>query len=184
MPRLQGNPICASSSRLTIGQFCGSQAGHEDHIPENSDSSVGCQPQSCSSSLFFEYNPASPVKCFCAAPIRVGYRLKSPGFSHFRPHIERFEKYLTEDLNLSHYQLYIDSYSWEVGPRLRMHLKFFPADSSSFNASEILRIKIMFTEWNIRNKDFFGPYEVLNFTLLGVYSNGKDFNINLHAIGA
>ncbi|CAA7392946.1 unnamed protein product [Spirodela intermedia] len=168
---LQGNPICENRSALTIVQFCGPQAKHQDYIHESSDSSVGCRPQSCPSADFFEYNPESPVRCFCAAPIRIGYRLKSPGFSHFTPHMDRFETYLTKDLNLFHYQLYIDSYSWEVGPRLRMQLKFFPADSSSFNISEILRIKTMFIEWNIRNKDFFGPYELLNFTLLGIYSN-------------
>ena len=165
--------MCENTSNSKLLQFCGPHFKYVEPRDLSSDNTSGCQPQSCPSTEFFEYNPSSPVPCFCAAPIRVGYRLKSPGFSHFSPHMDQFVMYLTKDLSLLHYQLYIGSYAWEVGPRLRMHLKFFPEASSSFNISEIIRIKIMFTEWKIRNKDFFGPYELLNFTLLGVYSNGK-----------
>ncbi|CAA6656969.1 unnamed protein product [Spirodela intermedia] len=168
---LQGNPICENRSALTIVQFCGPQAKHQDYIHEScSDSSAGCRP--CSSADFLN----------TILSLLIGYRLKSPGFSHFTPHMDRFETYLTKDLNLFHYQLYIDSYSWEAGPRLRMQLKFFPADSSSFNISEILRIKTMFIEWNIRNKDFFGPYELLNFTLLGIYSNALKSSIKIDGV--
>ncbi|MQL78392.1 hypothetical protein Taro_010807 [Colocasia esculenta] len=52
-----------------------------------------------------------------------------------------------------------------------MYVKFFPANKSTFNVSEILQIRDMFTGWNIRDSDIFGPYELLNFTLLGPYTD-------------
>ncbi|XP_078446925.1 putative LRR receptor-like serine/threonine-protein kinase At1g06840 isoform X2 [Wolffia australiana] len=168
---LGGNPLCENANNSKLLKFCGSHLRYLDRKNKTSENSGVCAPQSCPSADFFEYNPASPVRCFCAAPVRVGYRLKSPGFSNFVPHKDLFVTSLTRDLSLFRYQLYIASYSWEVGPRLRMNLIFFPGNSSSFNVSEILRIKVMFTEWKIRNSDFFGPYELLNFTLLGVYSD-------------
>ncbi|KAL5825899.1 hypothetical protein ACOSQ3_021962 [Xanthoceras sorbifolium] len=45
--------------------------------PSTNSSTPEC-PQ-CSSP--FEYSRTSPFPCFCAAPLRVGYHLKSPGFS-------------------------------------------------------------------------------------------------------
>jgi hypothetical protein len=56
-----------------------------------------------------------------------------------------------------------------------MYLKFFPVFGSNannsfiFNRSEVRRIRGMFTGWNIRDEDLFGPYELMNFTLLDVY---------------
>lgn len=85
---------------------------------------------------------------------------------------------MTSGLKLNLYQLDIDSFRWEKGPRLRMDLKFFPVyDNSSgnsyvFNASEVRRIRSMFTGWNIPDSDIFGPYELINFTLQGPYRDG------------
>ncbi|CAL5387000.1 unnamed protein product [Camellia sinensis] len=63
---------------------------------------------------------------------------------------------------------------WEKGPRLRIYLKLFPTvsngQSSTFNTSEILRIRGIFTSWEFPDTDLFGPYELLSFTLLGPYS--------------
>ncbi|PQQ09426.1 putative LRR receptor-like serine/threonine-protein kinase [Prunus yedoensis var. nudiflora] len=63
----------------------------------------------------------------------------------------------------------------EYRPRLRMHLKLFPMfinpHSNTFNFSEVHRIRGVLTSWELPLTDFFGPYELLNFTLLGPYSN-------------
>lgn len=69
------------------------------------------------------------------------------------------------------------TFHWEAGPRLRMNLKFFPLyvdqnSSHTFDETEVMRIKSMFTGWNIPDSDLFGPYELLNFNL-GFYLNGE-----------
>ncbi|RVX22861.1 putative LRR receptor-like serine/threonine-protein kinase [Vitis vinifera] len=86
-----------------------------------------------------------------------------------------FEYYLTSGLSLNLDQLKIDSVEWEKGPRLKMYFKLFPDDvnnSSEFNSSEVLRIRGMFTGWNIPDSDVFGPYELINFTLTDIYKDG------------
>ncbi|KAI5679821.1 hypothetical protein M9H77_01048 [Catharanthus roseus] len=164
---LQGNPICANSNLV---QFCGSPSAIVSHLVVSPNASQ-CLPQSCPHP--YEYAPASPVPCFCAVPLLVGYRLKSPGFSDFRPYIHQFEVYLSSGLNLYLYQLDIGSPVWEKGPRLRTYLRIFPSyvdtNSSLFNKSEVLRIQSMFTGWLIPDSKIFGPYELLNFTLLDPY---------------
>lgn len=182
MFRLQGNPVCKNANQSNVVQFCGSQNGGEDGegTPGNSTNSVvNCPVQSCPIDLSYEYYPESPVPCFCAAPIRVGYRLKSPSFSDFHPYESSFKGFLTSGLKLNLSQMSIDSFLWEAGPRLRMYLKFFPLyDNHSgivthiFNTSEILRIRRIFTDWSIVASDTFGPAELLNVTLLGPYLNG------------
>lgn len=138
-----------------------------------------CPIQACPVDDFYEYVPSSPVPCFCASPIIVEYRLKSPSFSYFLPYIQQFEEYLTSSLKLEIYQLSISSFVWEEGPRLRMQLKFFPvygaSHSHTLNASEVLRIRGIFTSWEFPQNDFFGPYELLDFKLLGPYSNSMYF---------
>jgi len=133
-----------------------------------------CPVQACPIDNFFEYVPASPLPCFCASPLKVGYRLKSPSFSYFDPYVLPFELYVTSSLNLNPYQLAIDSYFWEEGPRLRMHLNLFPPannmHSNTFNVSEVRRIRGIFTSWQFPGDGFFGPYELLNFTLVGPYA--------------
>ncbi|KDP21843.1 hypothetical protein JCGZ_00630 [Jatropha curcas] len=173
--RLGGNPICNNSNLPNIGQFCGSETETEDDGTESStNSTMTCPIQGCPTDYFFEYVPASPVRCFCASPLRIGYQLKSPSFSYFPPYIFQFEKYLSSALKLDLSQIYIDSYFWEEGPRLSMFLKLFPiwkdAHSNTFNSTEVQRIRHMFISWNFPRTDFFGPYELLNFTLLGPYS--------------
>uniref|UniRef100_A0A1D1XDA3 non-specific serine/threonine protein kinase n=1 Tax=Anthurium amnicola TaxID=1678845 RepID=A0A1D1XDA3_9ARAE len=166
---LRGNPLCGSSNQLNLTQFCGSSS--QEQAPGSQANSSSICGRSCPVTEGFEYVPAAPDPCTCAAPIRVGYRLKSPGFSDFLPYINPFDVYLTSGLHLNLYQLFVDSYMWEEGPRLRMYLKLFPNMNFTFNQSEILRIRDMFTGWNIPDSDVFGPYELLNFTLLKPYSN-------------
>lgn len=133
----------------------------------SSNSKFDCQP--CPNE--YEYNPLSLIPCFCALPLGVGYRLKSPGFSNFLPYVDDFEEYLTNGLEFALTQLNIDSFIWEEGPRLKMNLKLFPNRASLFNGSEVLRIRSMFTGWLIPDSDLFGPYELINFTM-GSYANG------------
>ncbi|KAL5974845.1 hypothetical protein ACLOJK_031518 [Asimina triloba] len=170
---LEGNPVCSNANRFNISQFCGSQNGAGVTTEGYANRSTTCPPYACPVDDNFDYVPDSPEPCFCAAPLRVGYRLKSPGFSDFPPYKGLFEEYLTTGLKLDLYQLSIGSFIWEEGPRLRMYLKLFPlfGRNQTFNKTEILRIRNMFTGWNIPDSDVFGPYELLNFTLLGPYTN-------------
>ncbi|CDP04034.1 unnamed protein product [Coffea canephora] len=169
--RLQGNPLCSNSNLV---QFCGSQSQVVARILISSNATQ-CPPQACPSG--YEYVPPSfPVPCFCAAPLLVGYRLKSPGFFDFRPYFDQFVWYLSSGLGLYPYQLDADSYAWEPGPRLGMYLRIFPVyidntSSHMFNNSEVFRIRSMFTGWKIGDSSVFGPYELLNFTLLDPYQH-------------
>ncbi|GMI84039.1 HDS-associated RLK1 [Hibiscus trionum] len=168
---LKGNPVCTNNN-LSLPQPCASRS---DNVVRQSstNSTAACQPQSCP--FPFEYSPVSNLSCFCAAPLLVGYRLKSPGFSDFFPYISKFEEYLTTGLELDFDQLYIDTFEWEKGPRLKMNLKLYPVYNASsntgnlFNRSEVQRIRRMFTGWHIPDSDIFGPYELLNFSLLDIY---------------
>ena len=164
-----------------IVQYCGPEG--EEGAKDSTKSKIVCLPQSCPFDSFYEYVPSSPVPCFCAAPLKIGYRLKSPSFSYFLPYVAPFESYITDSLKLYLYQLSIDSSAWQEGPRLRMYLKIFPPyipnGSHVFNASEVRRIKGIFTSWQFPPTDFFGPYELLNFTLEGPYANSKFLNLHL-----
>uniref|UniRef100_A0A7N0VFD5 non-specific serine/threonine protein kinase n=1 Tax=Kalanchoe fedtschenkoi TaxID=63787 RepID=A0A7N0VFD5_KALFE len=166
---LQGNPLCSTSNLVKV---CDTSPPYEDRI-QSYLNTTGCEKQSCP--FPFEYAPENPTRCYCALPLLVGYRLKSPGISAFVPYRKIFQEYLSSGLNINSYQLELDSIRWEKGPRLNMQLKIFPvykADSSNpyiFNSNEVLRIISNFTGWTIPDSDIFGPYELLNFTLLGPY---------------
>ncbi|GJV46019.1 probable LRR receptor-like serine/threonine-protein kinase isoform X1 [Tanacetum coccineum] len=129
--------------------------------------------------LDFRNNSFSHVKGNLNPPVnaslRIGYRLKSPSFSYNQPYHDEFEEYVTSSLNLEFYQLSMDSIMWEKGPRLRMHLKLFPKagteHSNTFSRNEVLRIRGIYTTWVFRRSDLFGPYELLNFTLVRPYAN-------------
>ncbi|TKY47280.1 LRR receptor serine/threonine-protein kinase [Spatholobus suberectus] len=163
---LDGNPLC--SNNITLVQFCGPEGATVTNGSLTTNTS-SCPPQACPPP--YEYS----VDCFCALPLLVAYRLKSPGFSDFRPYLNAFEDYMTSGVNISTNQLQYDFY-WQVGPRLRMDLKFFPVyvdnkSNSIFNRSELLRLTSMFTGWLIPDSDLFGPYELISFTLLGPYQD-------------
>ncbi|GKV20767.1 hypothetical protein SLEP1_g30845 [Rubroshorea leprosula] len=172
---LKGNRICSNASSNNIVLFCGTKSENETTISTATNSTTSCPPQACPPP--YEYSPTSPIDCFCAVPLPVGYRLKSPGFSDFPPYLEPFEVYLTNGLSLNLFQLYINSFEWEEGPRLRMYLKLYPVynvssnSSNLFNASEVRRIRSMFTGWRIADSDIFGPYELISFTLPDIYKN-------------
>lgn len=168
---LHGNPLC---SRANFDQLCGSNSDENDSEnegPRNATNS--CPSQACPSS--YEYPPVSyPESCFCAAPLLIEYRLKSPGFLRFNPYRNGFQEYLSSGLHLYPYQVDVNSPIWQEGPRLKMTLKLFPAYNSTnnshiFNESEVQRIWRMFTGWNVPDNDTFGPYELLGFMLLDPY---------------
>ncbi|KAL6576955.1 hypothetical protein OROMI_011231 [Orobanche minor] len=168
---LQGNPVCSTSN---VTRFCGS---HDEDFGNNISvmNPQNCPPQLCPPP--YEYAPASPFRrCFCAVPLFVGYRLKSPGFSDFLPYANSFKAYLTSGLKMNAFQLEIDSLAWQKGPRLRMYLKIFPPyvnDSvRTFSRSEVIWIGEMFGGWRIPESGVFGPYEYLNLTLVGPYKEG------------
>ncbi|KAK4268380.1 hypothetical protein QN277_025047 [Acacia crassicarpa] len=176
--RLAGNPICKDSNIQNIGQYCASEGVESE---KSMNSTTACPAQACPVDDFYEYVPDPPVACYCAAPLRIGYRLKSPSFSYFSPYRIYFELYLTQTLHLDRHQVWIDSIAWEVGPRLRMYLKLYPnyndSHSNKFNTSEVRRIQGQFGSWNFPRTDLFGPYELLNFTLLGPY---KELIVETH----
>ncbi|THU51636.1 hypothetical protein C4D60_Mb06t33110 [Musa balbisiana] len=165
---LTGNPVCENANQLQIGRFCQVQSVQMNDSATNTGTICTCP-------MGYEYNPLSPLPCFCAYTLSVEYRLKSPGFSYFQPYYYDFENYLTNGLRLFLSQLNIISFVWEEGPRLKMELKLFPTDSTIFNSSEVLRIRNMFTGWEILDSEIFGPYELLDFEL-GHYGNNELLN--------
>uniref|UniRef100_A0A6N2LJV4 non-specific serine/threonine protein kinase n=1 Tax=Salix viminalis TaxID=40686 RepID=A0A6N2LJV4_SALVM len=167
---LQGNPACSNSN---IVQFCGSQTVDVNN-QSSTESNLTCPAQSCPPA--YEYFQTTSISCVCAVPLIFGYRLKSPGFKNFIPYRVAFEEYLTSALKLHLYQLNLSSPLWEEGPRLNMLLKLFPvyvneSSSRTFNDSEARRIISMFTGWNIRGSEVFGPYELIYINLLDPYTN-------------
>ncbi|KAL9253160.1 putative LRR receptor-like serine/threonine-protein kinase [Drosera capensis] len=181
--RLKGNPMC-NANILNVHQYCDSDAGGNGTSESSTNSTVACPVQACPTDNYYEYLLAAPEACFCAAPIRVGYRLKSPSFSYFPPYVDDFEVYVTSYLSLDSYVLSIDSYEWEEGPRLRMYLKVFPtiSDGNQFNDSEVERIRDIFASWQFPSNDLFGPYELLNFTLLGPYQTATKLSIKIDGV--
>ncbi|KAL5711541.1 hypothetical protein ACHQM5_021983 [Ranunculus cassubicifolius] len=169
--RLQGNPVCKMTNQLNIVQFCGLQVGGGgEEVPQSPNNTA----PPCSCPQDYEDVKNSPEPCFCALPIGVWYRLKSPGFSNFLPYRKPFEVYLTNGLEVQLYQLSISSFFWETGRRLEMRLKLFPAfnnQNNTFNHSEVQRITSLFKGWELPDDNVFGPYDLIKLTLLGPYAN-------------
>ncbi|KAB2616706.1 LRR receptor-like serine/threonine-protein kinase [Pyrus ussuriensis x Pyrus communis] len=166
---LRGNPVCLNGN---LDNFCGTESDDESDSQILTNSTANCVNQACPPP--FEY---IPVACFCAAPLIVDIRLKSPAFTDFRPYESTFEQYLTSGIKLDLDQLDITSFVWENGPRLRISLKLFPVyvdnanNSHTFNRTELKRIMNMFASWDIPDSGLFGPYELLNFILLDPYKD-------------
>lgn len=170
---LQDNPVCQKSNQPNIRQYCGPEKEQSTpQITKNTTSS--CSPYSCHQSRGVEYVPGYSSDCFCAAPFGIGMRLRSPSFSDFLPYKDEFIAYITSNLGWDIPQFQIDSIAWQLGPRLRMYLKVFPKLSNTtdhFNETEVQRIANTFATFAIAGNDFFGPYDLLNFTLQGPYAN-------------
>ncbi|KAJ0028500.1 hypothetical protein Pint_35114 [Pistacia integerrima] len=174
--RLQGNPICTSTNEFNIVQFCGPNIG-DDEVSgtSNNTSNPTCLPQSCPASLYMEYVPESPAFCFCALPLGVDVRLKSPCISDFPPYMNAFVLEVTSSLGLNRYQLLINSLLWQNGRRLLITLKVFPQyinnTTNEFNKSEVYRIMDRIATFTLSLSDVFGPYELINFTRHGPYAD-------------
>ncbi|KAJ1285958.1 hypothetical protein BS78_03G317100 [Paspalum vaginatum] len=164
---LYGNPVCTTSNAARAANLC-QPSVIEAPSGQGRQVSTTCTP--CPTTKNYEYNPSSPIPCLCAVPLGVGLRLKSPSISDFRPYKEDFEEDVTSLLELRVYQLYIERYIWETGPRLNTHLKLFPNNTDLFNIAEVERLRQVLAGWQITLADIFGPYELLNFTL-GSYAN-------------
>ncbi|KGN54727.2 probable LRR receptor-like serine/threonine-protein kinase At1g06840 isoform X2 [Cucumis sativus] len=164
--RLGGNPICKILSGQNTDKFCKSKNVEDGLHRSSRSSSKTCPVSSCPTDSFFELVPDTPDPCFCASPLGIGYRLKSPSFSYFPPYVNSFEAYLSKELSLVKHQLLIDSYDWE-GSRLRMYLKIFPSFDSGthkLDVNETFLITEQFMSWSFTRNNVFGPYELLNFT--------------------
>ncbi|KAG6403537.1 hypothetical protein SASPL_135761 [Salvia splendens] len=164
---LEGNPVCLSNNQLVTE--CGPHDEDFNNI-SNTTTFYSCTPQGCPEG--YEYAPPTPtLQCICMAPVFVGYRLKSPGFSDFLPYVNTFKEYLSTGLEMNLSQLEIQSAEWQDGPRIKMDLKIFPSNvtSNKFNRSEVLWIREMFSGWRIPDNQVFGPYEFLSFTLPSSY---------------
>ncbi|XP_066312788.1 probable LRR receptor-like serine/threonine-protein kinase At1g06840 isoform X1 [Miscanthus floridulus] len=164
---LYGNPVCTTSNAARAANLC-QPTSVTDEAPSGEGRQVSTTCTPCPTD--HEYNPASPIPCLCAVPLGVGFRLKSPAISDFLPYKEAFENDLTSLLELRVYQLYIERYIREPGPRLNTHLKLFPNNTNLFNMAEVLRLREVLAGWQITLQDEFGPYELLNFTL-GPYAD-------------
>ncbi|PIN05672.1 Serine/threonine protein kinase [Handroanthus impetiginosus] len=178
--KLNGNPVCANSIQHNISLLCGPYNGTQEALNSLNKPESTCPPQSCPIKNYFEYVPTLPDACFCAAPFGVGIRLRSPSISNFPPYREDFDAWITSNVHakpnipLYLYQLSVDSIKWEPGPRLRMFLLFFPEytnDSNAFDPSEVRAIADTFATFTIPGDDTFGPYDLLNFTAQGPYSD-------------
>ncbi|RLM74176.1 hypothetical protein C2845_PM15G00320 [Panicum miliaceum] len=174
---LHGNPVCTVQNQQNISQYCQSTPV----VAPGGSSSNSTLCGSCSTDLPYERVPMSPMPCSCAIPLYVDYRLKSPGFSNFIPYEVLFQQYLSSGLSLLSYQLEVSTFMWEEGPRLKMYLKLFPNNTILFNASEVSRLRGMFTGWQILDSDIFGPYELINFNP-GWYNNTKRISMKISGV--
>ncbi|XP_074583022.1 putative LRR receptor-like serine/threonine-protein kinase At1g06840 isoform X2 [Curcuma longa] len=157
---LYGNPLCINANQLNIVHLCQPRSVNQTSEGPTTYANT-CPP--CPVDERYEHNPLS-MSCQCSLPLRVGFRLKSPGISDFPSYMKDFEFHLTSLLHLLSHQLSIDSYMWESGPRLNMNLKLFPNNSSLFNSSEVFRLAGTLASWEIHISDVYGPYELLSFS--------------------
>ncbi|KAL2630000.1 hypothetical protein R1flu_014686 [Riccia fluitans] len=98
-------------------------------------------------------------------PLLVKYRLKSPGFLFFTTAIYNyFIDYTATGLSIATKQVNILSWKWQPGPRLEMELMISPTQGE-FNKSETARIEALFARWKVKNNTFYGPYELLGFSM-------------------
>ena len=170
MFRLRGNPVCSNGN---LDNFCGTESDDESDSQISTNSTANCGDQTCPP----PFEPISAA-CFCAAPLIVDIRLKSPGFTDFLPYKSTFEQFLTSGIKLDLDQLDITSFVWEKGPRLSLSMKLFPVyvdnanNSHTFNRTEVKRINNMFASWKIPDSGLFGPYELIDFNLLDLYKDG------------
>lgn len=178
MSRLYGNPVCANGNAGKLADLCGISTVEVESPGTSSENTTtgDCKRQSCPLNDNYDYVIGAPVACFCAAPIGIELRLRSPSFSDFRPYKVSYmlDVASPNNLGINSYQISIDSFSWQSGPRLAMDMKIFPEYSelnSKFNTTEAQRIVDFFATFTLDTDDSLGPYEIININT-GAYKDG------------
>jgi len=179
MSRLYGNPVCANVNAGKLADLCGIST-LEVESPATSSETIStgdCKRQSCPVSENYDYVIGSPVACFCAAPLGIDLRLRSPSFSDFRPYKVSYmlDVASPKNLGINPYQISIDTFAWQSGPRLFMNMKIFPEYSelnSKFNSTEVQRIVDFFATFTLNTDDSLGPYEIISINT-GAYKDGN-----------
>jgi hypothetical protein len=167
--KLYGNPVCANVNAGKLADLCGIST-LEVESPATSSETIStgdCKRQSCPVSENYDYVIGSPVACFCAAPLGIDLRLRSPSFSDFRPYKVSYmlDVASPKNLGINPYQISIDTFAWQSGPRLFMNMKIFPEYSelnSKFNSTEVQRIVDFFATFTLNTDDSLGPYEIIS----------------------
>ncbi|KFK24692.1 hypothetical protein AALP_AA8G012400 [Arabis alpina] len=172
--KLYGNPLCARVNEPNIADLCGVSIVEVESPGNSSENSTtgDCKRQSCPISENYDYVIGSPVPCFCAAPLGIVLRLRSPSFSDFRPYTVAYMVDVASNLGINRYQVSIESFSWQSGPRLAINMKIFPEYSDlnrTFNSTELQRIVDFFATFSLDTDDSLGPYEIMDISLLGPY---------------
>ncbi|EOA18978.1 hypothetical protein CARUB_v10007617mg [Capsella rubella] len=177
--KLYGNPVCTNVNGGNLANLCGlSMVEVESPGTSSENTTTGdCKRQSCPLSENYDYVIGAPVACFCAAPLGIGLRLRSPSFSDFRPYKVSYmlDVASAKNLGINPYQISIDSFSWQLGPRLAMNMKIFPeysALNSKFNNTEVQRIVDFFATFTLDTDDSLGPYEIIKIDT-GAYKDGN-----------
>ncbi|OMP08585.1 hypothetical protein CCACVL1_01105 [Corchorus capsularis] len=173
--RLDGNPVCTTENLLDKTLFCTTNGdGSVENLSPGSQSTSNNSCSLCPTGDHFELVPDSPSPCFCAIPLEVVLRLRSPTISDFSTYINSYQQDLATQLGLSPYQLFVRLYEWEqAGPRLWLYVKIFPPYSKytgRFNQSEVIRITGLFATFQISPKDIYGPLELIEFPV-GPYTD-------------
>ncbi|BAB10966.1 receptor protein kinase-like protein [Arabidopsis thaliana] len=177
--KLYGNPVCANVNAGKLADLCGIST-LEVESPATSSETIStgdCKRQSCPVSENYDYVIGSPVACFCAAPLGIDLRLRSPSFSDFRPYKVSYmlDVASPKNLGINPYQISIDTFAWQSGPRLFMNMKIFPEYSelnSKFNSTEVQRIVDFFATFTLNTDDSLGPYEIISINT-GAYKDGN-----------
>ncbi|KAG7543616.1 Leucine-rich repeat-containing N-terminal plant-type [Arabidopsis thaliana x Arabidopsis arenosa] len=167
--KLYGNPVCANVNAGKLADLCGVSTLEVESPATSSETTTtgDCKRQSCPVSENYDYVIGAPVACFCAAPLGIELRLRSPSFSDFRPYKVSYmlDVASPKNLGINAYQISIETFAWQSGPRLSMNMKIFPEYSelnSKFNTTEVQRIVDFFATFSLDTDDSLGPYEIIS----------------------
>ncbi|CAE6201540.1 unnamed protein product [Arabidopsis arenosa] len=167
--KLNGNPVCANVNAGKLADLCGVSTLEVESPATSSETTTtgDCKRQSCPVSENYDYVIGAPVACFCAAPLGIELRLRSPSFSDFRPYKVSYmlDVASPKNLGINAYQISIETFAWQSGPRLSMNMKIFPEYSelnSKFNTTEVQRIVDFFATFSLDTDDSLGPYEIIS----------------------
>ncbi|KAG0582214.1 hypothetical protein KC19_3G043100 [Ceratodon purpureus] len=183
---LTGNPsMCGSNgiipapTQLSVCQ--GSNSVLQQGVSYGSDAPKGTAvcPSSCEyPALLVE---ANNLTCWCATPITVQIRLKSPSFTYFDPgYLTYFQGLAARALSISTYQVRASNTTRTPGLFSQdiTLLIFPPAKSASFNESAYDAVYLQFASWRVSAGEewsfsIVGPYDFLDFFIATAGSSKK-----------